>query len=152
MLYDFHATENARKPNCVHATYVITGFRKPRPSTKGMAGSGGESKDMEMQYSPFDSSFPGTQTTVAGEGEEKSKKKGEELMLRVVELCQEEELDGGFFSFYSVRGIHSWRVRAVRLWPARHSVGSCGSSGPKNCSPVNTLGSRVLVWWYGVLI
>lgn len=96
MLYDFHTTENARKPNCVHATYIVTGFRKPRPSTKSKAESDGESKDMEMQCSPFDSSFPGTQTTVPEEGEEKRKKKREELMLRVVELCQEEELDGGF--------------------------------------------------------
>lgn len=94
MLYDFHTTENARKPNCVHATYIVTGFRKP--STKSKAGSDGESKDMEMQCSPFDSSFPGTQTTVAGEGEEKRGKKREGLMLRVVELCQEEELDSGF--------------------------------------------------------
>lgn len=95
MLYDFYTTENARKPNCVHATYVVTGFRKPSTSTKGKEGSDGGSREMEMQCSPFDSSFPGTQTIVSEEGEGR-KKKEEELMLKVVELCQEEELDGEF--------------------------------------------------------
>lgn len=93
MLYDFHTTENARKPNCVHATYIVTGFRKHSPSTRCRKGSEGESKDMDMQCSPFGSSFPGTQMTINEEGE-----KGEELMARVVELCQEEELDGEFSS------------------------------------------------------
>jgi DNA polymerase delta subunit 3 len=90
MLYDFYGTENGRKPNCVHATYVITGFRKPPPPIKGDEGSDGEGQDTDMQCSSFDSSFPGTQITVTGEEE----KKKEEL-VRVIELCQEEDLDGG---------------------------------------------------------
>lgn len=49
--------------------------------------------------SPFGSSFPGTQVTINEEGE-----KGEELMIRVVELCQEEELDGGFSLLSDMRG------------------------------------------------
>lgn len=106
MLYDFHTTENGRKPNCVHATYIVTGFRKPRPSVKGKGGGDGESKDMEMQCSPFDSSFPGTQTTIPSEGE-KRKEKGGKLMFRVVELCQEEELDGGLSLLYGVGGGYS---------------------------------------------
>lgn len=29
MLYDFHRTQNARKPSSVHATYLLSGIRKP---------------------------------------------------------------------------------------------------------------------------
>lgn len=110
MLYDFHMTENARKPKCVHATYIVTGFRKRPSPTKGKEVSDGESRDMEMQSSPFDSSFPGTQTTITREGEEEREK---ELMLRVIELCQEEELDGGFSLFYGVGEAESGGVFTV---------------------------------------
>lgn len=31
MLFDFHKTQNARKPNSVHATYLVAGTRVPEP-------------------------------------------------------------------------------------------------------------------------
>nr|POE72167.1 hypothetical protein CFP56_12043 [Quercus suber] len=34
MLYDFHTKQNARKPGAVHATYLITGTKRPTASTR----------------------------------------------------------------------------------------------------------------------
>lgn len=87
MLFDFYTSENATKPKSIHATYIVTGYRKPQPpASAGGRGSAGDDNDTVM----FDSSFPGTQTTVTT-GEVK---KG---LCKVVELCQEEELEGQYF-------------------------------------------------------
>lgn len=53
MLYEFHRNENAKKPQSVHATYVITGFQKPpvaeTPATNGHT----KDEDQIMQSSPY---------------------------------------------------------------------------------------------------
>ena len=56
MLFDFHRSENAKKPKSVNATYLITGIRK---QPQGTALNGNHLKDGEdevMQSSPFMSS------------------------------------------------------------------------------------------------
>lgn len=84
MLFDFYTSENATKPKSIHATYIVTGYRKPQPPTSTR---GRESADDDNDTVMFDSSFPGTQTTVTAE----EVKKG---LCKVIELCQEEELEG----------------------------------------------------------
>lgn len=66
-----------------------------------------------MQCSPFDSSLPATQVTVTTE--EEKKKKGE--LIKVIELCQEEDLAGGFvfvplgiWGGCDISSIQSWKV------------------------------------------
>lgn len=51
MLFEFHHNENAKKPQSVHATYVISGFQRPleAPTTNGHA----KDEDEVMQSSPY---------------------------------------------------------------------------------------------------
>lgn len=51
LLFEFHRNENAKKPQTVHATYVISGIQKaPEPSyTNGH----GNDEDETMQSSPY---------------------------------------------------------------------------------------------------
>lgn len=53
MLYDFHRTENAKKPNSVNATYLISGIRRPPQQPAQTDGD-----DTVMQSSPYMSSLP----------------------------------------------------------------------------------------------
>lgn len=57
MLYEFHRNENAKKPQSVNATYIITGVQHPPP--KKPVANGARTKDGDdevMQSSPFLSS------------------------------------------------------------------------------------------------
>ncbi|KAH8155255.1 uncharacterized protein LAJ45_00264 [Morchella importuna] len=105
MLFDFYTSENATKPKSIHATYIVTGYRKPQPpASAGGRGSAGDDNDTVM----FDSSFPGTQTTVTT-GEVK---KG---LCKVVELCQEEELEAVKAELEKVLSVHLYSLEQVRL-------------------------------------
>lgn len=56
MLYDFHRSENSKKPNSVNATYIVTGIQQNQeklPSNGSQPKGGG---DEIMQSSPFMSS------------------------------------------------------------------------------------------------
>jgi len=44
MLYDFHKTQNAKRPGAVHATYLVYGARKHVKSTP----QNGADEDVEM--------------------------------------------------------------------------------------------------------
>ncbi|KAJ5479711.1 hypothetical protein N7530_005220 [Penicillium desertorum] len=62
ILYEFHRNENAKKPQTVHATYVISGIQKaPEPApTNGHA----DDEDEMMQSSPYlPSSMPNQDAT-----------------------------------------------------------------------------------------
>jgi DNA polymerase delta subunit 3 len=56
MLFDFHQKQNARKPNSIHATYLITGRQRKPEHTNGANGRDG--MDVDMGRSPFMSSMP----------------------------------------------------------------------------------------------
>jgi DNA polymerase delta subunit 3 len=56
MLFDFHQKQNARKPNSIHATYLITGRQRKPEHTNGANGKDG--MDVDMRSSPFVSSMP----------------------------------------------------------------------------------------------
>jgi DNA polymerase subunit Cdc27 len=82
MLYDFHTKQNAKKPGTIHATYLLSGTKRP---VEPMPLSGDAKKDGEddyMQSSPFMSSVP--------QPEEGT---GESSVLSIT-LCREEDLEG----------------------------------------------------------
>lgn len=83
MLYDFHHRQTAKKPESVHATYLITGTRKPRAPTKTNGTQDRDGEDRFMQSSPFMSSMP-----VQADGEE------EHIPVTSILLAKEEDLDG----------------------------------------------------------
>jgi DNA polymerase delta subunit 3 len=56
MLFEFHKRQNAKKPNSVHATYLVTGIPRRIEPTNGVNGRDGE--DTDMRSSPFMSSMP----------------------------------------------------------------------------------------------
>jgi hypothetical protein len=53
MLYEFHRNENAKKPQSVHATYVISGFQKPAVSETPVTNGHAKDEDEVMQSSPY---------------------------------------------------------------------------------------------------
>ncbi|USP78885.1 hypothetical protein yc1106_06159 [Curvularia clavata] len=56
MLFEFHKTQNARKPNSVHATYIVTGTPRRTAHANGSKQRKGE--DTDMRSSPVMSSMP----------------------------------------------------------------------------------------------
>lgn len=57
MLFEFHRTENAKKPGSVNATYLIRGL--PRlPEKPAINGTKRDGDDHVMQSSPYMSSMP----------------------------------------------------------------------------------------------
>lgn len=81
MLYDFHHTQNARKPGSVHATYLLYGTVNAKPSPPEVKQQDGE--DSYMQSSPFMSS------SMSKEGSAH-----EALPVKVMTLANEEDLEG----------------------------------------------------------
>lgn len=83
MLFDFHKTENGKKPNSVSATYLISGVQTLQ---KLPAANGGpkDGEDIVMRSSPYMSSMP--------QPEEK------EPSMRTTSfvLAREEDLDGEY--------------------------------------------------------
>ncbi len=83
MLYEFHRTQNARKPGCLHASYLVGGVRKPQTnsSTNGINGRNGE--DISMQSSSFlSSSMPEQEEEI------------EKIPVTTITLAREEDLEG----------------------------------------------------------
>jgi DNA polymerase delta subunit 3 len=83
MLYDFHQKQNAKKPGTIHATYLLSGTKRPEDPIplNGEAKKDGE--DDLMQSSPFmDSSMPQPE---AGTGESS---------VLSITLVREEDLEG----------------------------------------------------------
>lgn len=80
VLYEFHRNENAKKPQSVHATYVISGFQNPQPTT-----TNGHSNDEDevMQSSPYMPSSMPNQEPVSHTSR-----------ITSIILAREEDLDG----------------------------------------------------------
>jgi DNA polymerase delta subunit 3 len=115
MLYDFHQKQNAKKPQSVHATYLLTGITRVEPATSKSitATSKNESprkdgsaqvqddEDSIMQSSPFPSSFPEPEPLPEielnlNEEEENSDtdEESEDVRTTTIMLVTEEELEG----------------------------------------------------------
>lgn len=84
MLYDFHTKQNAKKPGTIHATYLLSGTKRPEVPTPQSSDIKKDGEDDYMQSSPFiGSSMPQSE---AGTGESS---------VLSITLCREEDLDGG---------------------------------------------------------
>lgn len=84
ILFEFHHNENAKKPQTVHATYVISGIQKaPEPSyTNGH----GNDEDETMQSSPYlPSSMPNQDSA------------SDSIRVASIVLAREEDLEGTLF-------------------------------------------------------
>lgn len=86
MLYEFHRSENTKKPNSVNATYVITGIQRPReppPSNDTKANNDGGGEDEIMQSSPYlPSSMPNQDPAI------------DSVATASIVLAREEDLEG----------------------------------------------------------
>jgi DNA polymerase delta subunit 3 len=60
MLYEFHTSQNAKKPRSIHATYLLTGKKRDAVHTNGINGTNGrDGEDTTMASSPpYMSSIP----------------------------------------------------------------------------------------------
>ncbi|KAL1973055.1 hypothetical protein VTN31DRAFT_6597 [Thermomyces dupontii] len=98
MLYDFHRTENAKKPNSVNATYLISGIRRPPEPPARTDGD-----DTVMQSSPYMSSLPQPDET--------------ERPVRAVSyvLAREEDLEDAKATFESISVIHIYSLQPTKL-------------------------------------
>ena len=83
MLFDFHQKQNAKKPNSIHATYLISGVIRPADGTNGT--NGRVEEDTNMRSSPFMSSMPDREDS----DEEEPVKQTTILLVREEELASE---------------------------------------------------------------
>ncbi|KAL5690119.1 hypothetical protein EMGR_008082 [Emarellia grisea] len=84
MLYEFHRTENKKKPQSVNATYIITGIQRPsEKATNSIHAESHDDGDDIMQGSPFlPSSMPNQDAA------------SDEVPTTSIILAREEDLDG----------------------------------------------------------
>jgi DNA polymerase delta subunit 3 len=100
MLYDFHAKQNARQPNSVHATYLLTGRKRVQEHTNGSNGSQKDGEDAVMQSSPYMSSLPEPTEEAATQRVPK---------MSIV-LVRDEELEKTKADFEEIMSIHIYSV------------------------------------------
>ncbi|KAI9375648.1 DNA polymerase subunit Cdc27 [Aspergillus egyptiacus] len=113
MLYDFHRTENAKKPNSVNATYIIAGTQKTiEPTTTDSAGVNGKDKDEDdiMPSSPYISSSMPNQDVEA-----------DQIPVSSILLVREEDLEGKLLAadakstFDSISSIYVYSLQPTIL-------------------------------------
>jgi DNA polymerase delta subunit 3 len=94
ILYEFHALENGKKPNSVHATYLLAGTKKidePPVATNGhVNGTDADDEPMPSSPPPFTSSMlQSSQQDVDSE-----QPQHEMIPVKTVTLVREESLEG----------------------------------------------------------
>ncbi|KAI9667749.1 MAG: hypothetical protein M1821_000566 [Bathelium mastoideum] len=100
MLYDFHQKQNARKAGSVHATYLITGTRRPQQPAQ-INGLHSQDEDSFLQSDTFmSSSAPEPETDV----EEES------IPVRTILLAKEEDLEEARADFDTIHSIHIYSL------------------------------------------
>ena len=89
MLFDFHRSQNARKPGSIHATYLLCGTHKPETSStaNGNGSTTNGVEDIPMSDISFlSSSMPGQEV----------QSEVETIPVTTVTLAKEEDLEGRF--------------------------------------------------------
>ncbi|KAJ5952760.1 uncharacterized protein N7479_011173 [Penicillium vulpinum] len=102
ILFEFHRNENAKKPQTVHATYVISGIQKaPEPApTNGHAND----EDEMMQSSPYlPSSMPNQDAD------------SHSIRTTSIMLAREEDLEDAKSTFHSISTIHVYSLEPTAL-------------------------------------
>lgn len=109
MLFDFHQKQNAKRPQSVHATYLVTGTKQAPNHTNGTSGRSGD--DVAMRSSPFMSSMP-----EPGEpGDEPVKK-------TCIVLVREEELEKTRAEFEHEASIHVYSLEPGPIEVPRQGI------------------------------
>ena len=110
MLYEFHHTTNAKKPNTIHATYLITGILKSdvHPATSQPTHSQShllsQDEDTPMESSPFPSSVLDAEPGPSFESED-TEPTDEPVHTTTVLLVREEGLEEAQADFEEVHSI-----------------------------------------------
>ncbi|RAL04176.1 uncharacterized protein BO80DRAFT_422538 [Aspergillus ibericus CBS 121593] len=106
MLYDFHQTENNKKPNSVNATYIITGVQKSPELTSAANGAQDSFYDNNgiPPSSPYVSSSMPNQDAVT-----------DEIAISSVLLVREEDLEDAKSTFQSISSIHVYSLQPTVL-------------------------------------
>lgn len=102
MLYDFYHIETTKKPKSIHATYLLTGFRratKPKSAVKKEKPEADQDEDTVMTSSPFD--VPETEK--------------EAPLIRSIQVVPEEKLDEMRNSFERLTSIHIYSVEPAPI-------------------------------------
>ncbi|KAJ5497335.1 hypothetical protein N7463_009322 [Penicillium fimorum] len=102
ILFEFHRNENAKKPQTVHATYVISGIQKApdQAPTNGHADNG----DDMMESSPYlPSSMPNQDTD------------SDSIRTTSIVLAREEDLEDAKSTFQSISIIHVYSLEPTAL-------------------------------------
>jgi DNA polymerase delta subunit 3 len=110
MLFEFHQKQNAKKPQSVHATYLLTGITRAENATttsknetprKDGTVRTQDDEDSIMQSSPFPSSFPepeplpNVEFSLNDEDEDAdSEEDSDDVSTTTIMLVTEEELEG----------------------------------------------------------
>lgn len=107
MLYEFHHKQNSKKPDSVHATYLLTGT-KLEATANGATGttSHEDGEDTKMRSSP---PLPSSSFQRPKEDER------EAVATRTVMIVKEENLMQAKASFDTITGIHIYSVQAKGL-------------------------------------
>ncbi|KAL2864482.1 uncharacterized protein BJX67DRAFT_221133 [Aspergillus lucknowensis] len=107
MLYEFHHTENTKKPHSVNATYIITGTQKitgPTTTNGVNANSHHNDDDEIMPSSPYISSSMPNQDAAA-----------DQVPISSVLLVREEDLEDAKATFESISTIHVYSLQPTTL-------------------------------------
>ncbi|KAI9037844.1 uncharacterized protein KD926_011547 [Aspergillus affinis] len=106
MLYDFHHSENTKKPNSVNATYLLTGIQKPPipPTTNGAHANGDDNEDDVMASSPYLPSSMLNQDSIA-----------DDVATVSVILAREEDLEDAKDTFQSITSIYVYSLQPTIL-------------------------------------
>jgi DNA polymerase delta subunit 3 len=98
MLFEFHMKQNAKKPNSVHATYLVTGIPRKSARPNGINGLTGE--DTDMRSSPFISSMPepdeSGDSDYTSESDDETTAAPKGIKETQIILVREDELEGAF--------------------------------------------------------
>ncbi|KAL3474002.1 DNA polymerase subunit Cdc27 [Aspergillus californicus] len=106
MLYDFYRLENAKKPQCVNATYICTGTPKPIESAANGADVNGKDQDEDdiMPSSPYISSSMPNQEVAT-----------DQVPVSSVLLVREEDLEDAKSTFESISSIYIYSLQPTIL-------------------------------------
>ncbi|KAK9245367.1 DNA polymerase subunit Cdc27 [Lipomyces tetrasporus] len=106
-LYAFHTSSRSLYPDKVHATYLISGQKRPTPAISG---------DVLMSdVSSPPSTLPDTDVTL-----------DDEIVQRIFELVPEEELEDAKSAFRKIDYVHVYSLEPTRLHEDFITLAECG--------------------------
>ena len=99
MLYDFHRQQNSKKPGTIHATYLLSGTKKPEELEPVDGEIKKDGEDDYMQSSPFiESSIPPTEDH------------SEATSVFSITLAREEDLEAVRSQYKHISSIHVYSI------------------------------------------